>query len=234
METGLFIVHGEGLTENHFNYAYPYLYFSKLGKEMGIESHLVNFSMFEGEPFRGLLDDFDYLACRDVITHTHLKGLGFRPKLSFDCCILKDDIQDYNKHNGTVSAIRGRNKPEKEVLENFKSIKYNCAWQWNSKDSISYETFKEYLMEIKKSMFVLSTSFHGNIFAYMAGVPFICLYNSNKKYEAMKIELLPDGGKEIRLDNYQEWSSDNKREEIRQYFLYKYPSLVKRAMLNVY
>ena len=232
LESDVFIVHGEGLTERRDDYVYPYLYFSRLGKELGKESQLVNFCMYEGKPFAGFLADFDYMACRDRLTREHLEGLGFRPELSFDCCVLGGGIRAHLESDGTVSAIRGRHKPAAAVMAKFNAVKYNCAWQWDSKGAVSCGSLEEYLDRISRSSFAISTSFHGNIFAYLAGIPFVSLDRGNRKYESVEIDVLPEEWRNISPERCAVMAAGG-RGELRGHFMRTYPSLVKRAMLNV-
>ena len=199
-ESDLIIVHGEGLTEKCEDYVYKYLYFSRVGKILGIESHLVNFSMYEGDPFISLLKDFSYIACRDVLTLKHLRYLGFDPELSFDCCVLGLDIEKKAKHNGSVALIRGRHGFDEKLARKFGTpIKYNCCWLWEG-NAINLSSIKDYVKQISNSQVTLSTSFHGNIISFLSGIPFISLDKSNRKYRALDIELLPKEKTEILRD----------------------------------
>jgi len=226
-----FIVHGEGLTEKHADYVYPYLYFSRIAKLLGKESWLVNFSMYEGELFSNLLSDFSYLACRDVLTQQHLQRLGFDSELSFDCCVLSVPFQPYTKSNGKISAIAGRNAPPIFGSDcSYEVIPYNACWEWKRADAVSLPSFIHYADTIRHTVGVLSSSFHGNVLAYLSGVPFLSLDRSNKKYEALEVELLPDG-LGIDLRDIKHW--EEKRESVYGHFSRLHASLVERAKRNV-
>src|SRR3989344_1560552 len=227
----ILIVHGEGLTEKRDNYVYPYLYFSQIAGELGIDSWLVNFSMYEIEPFLDFVKQFSYIACRDILTHKHLSDYDIDAILSFDCCVLDVKKQEYEEGDGTIIAIRGRKSIDQLIIDKFeKCVKLNCCWQWD-KDALSLPSVYSYIERIGKSDFVLSTSFHGNIFSYLAGVPFISLDYSNKKYLALKLELLPDKGNFITLENNKIF--DNAfRKEIYDYYQNLRGKLIKRARLN--
>lgn len=228
-DSDILIVHGEGLTEKCYNYVYPYLYFSKVGRDLGIESWLVNFSMYEGKPFLSLLKQFSYMACRDILTQKHLLNLGLNLELSFDCCILGLNLQDYSDHNNTIAVIRGRHTIDKEVLKKSKNpIKYNCCWIWEDKDSITLPSIQDYLQRIKKSKFTLSTSFHGNIISYLSGIPFISLDKSNPKYQSLDIELLPKERENI----LKILKNNDAREKIHNHYQGLMEVLRKRSRLN--
>ncbi len=227
-KSDILIVHGEGLTEKHESYVYPYLYFSCIAKILRKESWLVNFSMYEGKPFSKLLANFSYIACRDIITQKHLKSLGFNTVLSFDCSVLSMPVRLYSESDGSIALIRGRNEPNKLIARN--TTKYNACWQWNDKNAISLDSFNAYANRIRYAQGVLSTSFHGIILAYLSGVPFLSLDNNNKKYYAMEIELLPWKERNI-SDNLKKWRRE--RQNINKYFFSLYPLLVKRARNNI-
>ncbi len=224
----ILIVHGEGLTEKHESYVYPYLYFSSIAKLLKKESWLVNFSMYEGKPFSRLLSKFSYIACRDIITQKHLKSLGLNAVLSFDCSVLSMSVRPYSESNGSVALIRGRNEPNDFIARN--TIKYNACWKWTDKNAISLASFRNYADRIRYAQGVLSTSFHGTILAYLSGVPFLSLDESNKKYRAMELELLPWKEKNI-LNNFKKWGEE--RQRINKYFLSLHPLLIKRARNNI-
>ncbi len=190
-ESDIILVHGEGLTEKCEDYVYPYLYFSKIGSILGIESCLVNFSMYEAEPFLELLKDFSYIACRDMLTLEHLRSLGLDPELSFDCCVLGLDIEKKTEHDGSVALIKGRHGFSERLARKFGvPIKYNCCWAWEE-DAIHLPSVRDYVNQINNAQITLSTSFHGNIISFLSGIPFISLDKSNRKYQALDAELLP-------------------------------------------
>lgn len=227
-ESKLIIVHGEGLTEKCEDYVYPYLYFSKIGKVLGIDSHLVNFSMYEAEPFIELLRNFSYLACRDVLTQEHLRNLGFDPELSFDCCVLGINIERKTGHDGSVALIKGRYGFDEKLARKLGTpIKYNCCWTWEG-EAVSLPSIRDYIDCISNSQVTLSTSFHGNIISFLSGIPFTSLDKSNKKYQALDTELLPKNKIEI-LRNPGE--SDNRR-MIQIHYNNIIGKLRKRAILN--
>jgi len=229
----ILIVHGEGLTEKKEDYVYPYLYFSRIAKKTGVESWLVNFSMYEGESYLDLLKQFSYVACRDMLTYNHLSKLGISPELSFDCSILASGVEEHTDHNDTVAAIRGRNVIDETVLQEFERlVKYNCCWQWNSKDAKSYPNIHNYIHEIKKSRFTLSTSFHGGIISYISGIPFISLDSSNKKYLALNLELLPENAKDMDPRTYLKCCDSENRKRVHDHYLKIYDNLKKRTLLN--
>lgn len=233
-QTGLtssdvFIIHGEGLTEIRKDFSYHYLYFTKIAKEMGKESWVVNFSMFEGEGFAELLDEASYLACREVLTREHLNKLGIYPNLSFDCCVLDHSVRPYSRHNESIAAIKGRDIIDPEFLRKFERVRrYNSSWEWEYGDSTSLPDAGSYIEKISKSKFLLSSSFHGGIFAFLAGIPFIFTDTSNLKYRALEIELLSPWNKLA-----PEEIDDSLRELINQHYVDIYPSLVQRAKLNL-
>jgi len=227
-KSNLIIVHGEGLTEKCEDYVYPYLYFSKIGGILGIKSHLVNFSMYEAEPFIDLLENFSYMACRDILTHEHLRDLGFDPELSFDCCVLGVNLERKIEHDGSVALIKGRHSFDERLARKFGApIRYNCCWTWE-KEAISLPSIKDYVDCISNSQVTLSTSFHGNILSFLSGIPFISIDRSNKKYQALDIELLPKNKTEI-LRNPRK--ADN-RKVIQVHYNNIINKLRERAILN--
>lgn len=229
----ILIVQGEGLTEKKEDYVYPYLYFSRIAKEIGVESWLVNFSMYEGESYLDLLKQFSYIACRDTLTYNHLSKLGISPELSFDCSILASGVEEHTGHNDTISAIRGRNAIDERILHGFERlIKYNCCWQWDSKDARSYPHIHDYVSEMKKCRFTLSTSFHGGIISYMSGIPFISLDSNNKKYLALNLELLPKDARDMDPKIYLRWCGSENRKRVHDHYLKIYDNLKKRTLLN--
>lgn len=225
-ESDILIVHGEGLTEKHDDYIYPYLYFSNISSYLGIESQLVNFSMFEAKPFLDLVKNFDYIATRDILTQKHLFENGIDSELSFDCCILATAIANA-QNNSHIAIISGRNTIEDKILNKFRNtVRYDCCWGEEKK---KHNSLLEYLDEIKLAKFTLSTSFHGNIVSYLSGIPFISLDDSNLKYKALDIEFLPE---EIRSDKEKLMNPKN-RQRIYEHYKNIYEKLLKRAKLNI-
>jgi hypothetical protein len=226
-KSDILIVHGEGLTEKHDDYVYPYLYFSKIANKMGIKSWLVNFSMYEALPFLDLVKRFDYIASRDILTQSHLKEYGIDSELSFDCCVLASDVNRYTKSDGHIAMIRGRNALEEKLDGLNNVVKYNCCWKWDDKNVVTFPSFLDYKDMLKKAKFSLSTSFHGNILSYLSGILFISLDKSNRKYLALDMELLPKGFNlnTINID-------ENVRKAVNEHFLKLYCDLRKRALLN--
>lgn len=234
LNSDIIIVHGEGMTESATLGAYYYLCFSEIARELSKESWLVNFSMYEAEPFVKLLRQFSFIACRDILTYEHLKELKINTRLSFDCCILGTGIENYVDHNNTIAALKGANDLlSKNTMRNLPNIvKYNCCWRWKDNNAISYSGIQEYIDEIKKSMFSLSSTFHGNILSYICGIPWVSLDNKNKKYHSLDIELLPKQGENITLCNYRKFGSNDGRKRIRDHFVNSFYKLKERALLN--
>lgn len=225
----VFIVHGEGLTEKHADYVYPYLYFSKIARERGLESHLVNFSMYESDPFLYLVKQFDYVASRDILTQEHLISRGIDSQLSFDCTLLSAPLQDYTIGDGHVALIRGRNEIVEGQLDENNYVRYNCCWKWERGDNIlTLNSFQEYLSNLRNAKFSLTTSFHANIISFMSGIPFISLDRSNPKYLALDREILPN-----KLRDPNELKNRKNRKRIFDHYQSIYPELVRRAKLNV-
>lgn len=227
-ESNILVVHGEGLTEKQENFTYHLIFFSWIAKHMGIESWLVNFSMFEAAPFLPYLREFTYIACREGLTFYHLAFLGLKPELSFDCSLLGLPISPYSPDDGSVAVIRGRHLPNKESLHDFRHpVKYNCCWEWED-EAVSLPTINNYTERISNSNLTLSTSFHGNIISYLSGIPFISLNKTNPKYSALDIELLPHD-LEIPLRNI---LGPGVRRRIHDYFTSILDDLRARARLN--
>lgn len=232
-ESDVIIVHGEGLTEKANNSACCLLAISQLAKELGKECWLVNFSMFDAEPFVGFLRKFDYIACRDSMTHRHLASLGIDAELSFDCCVLGTEMPEYSADDGSVAVIRGRRRLEDELLSEFdKPVKFDAAWRWKTDDVRSCADVDQYCCEINKSRFSLSTSFHGNILSFLAGVPFITFEDKNKKFEAVRRELLPGEGREFVLQNRDWIGKGDTRRMVYDHYLSIVDTLKLRAKRN--
>lgn len=186
------IVHGEGLTEAAAQWAFPYLYFGPLATQLGKTSALVNFSMFDVEPYADLVAQFAYLACRESETHRRLTDQGFRPELSFDCIVLSQTIQAHVPGDGSIAALRGRNAIPRDILGQHPDVvRYNACWVWSDPDAVSCATFADYAQRVRTAERVLTTSFHGIILAMLAGVPFSVLVHNNPKYAALADELEP-------------------------------------------
>lgn len=226
----ILIVHGEGLTEKYAAYTYYYLYFSKIAKRLGIKSHLVNCSMYESDPYLCLVRDFDYIASRDILTKRHLQSRGIYSELSLDCSILSSEIPAHSVSDGHVALIRGRNTINEDCLEGIKNIRrYDCCWKWDKdQKAVKLPAFHDYIAELKRARFSMTTSFHANITSCLAGIPFISMDFGNPKYIALDLELLP---KEIR-DPAGLMGISN-RKEIYNHYKSIYPKLVSRAKLNV-
>ena len=221
-DSDVIIVHGEGLTEKHESYVYPYLYFSNLAKELGIESQLVNFSMYEIGPFMDYLKLFNYIASREKTTQKLLSSKGIDSELAFDCCVRSVNKPLFNESEGYIVGIKGRAKFDGATLN------VDSCWDWNE-DSVQCNTLEEYLDIISRSKYALSSSFHGNIFSALAGVPFIVMDKSNPKFEAIERELLPEG---LSFNLFKPPSRLD-RERIREHYSMLYPLLIDRTKLNV-
>ncbi len=228
-KAGIFIVHGEGLTEKQADFAYHYLYFSRIAKERDLESHLVNFSMFEVDPFLELVKNFDYVACRDIITHRLLKSRKIDSELSFDCAILSSPLQGSISDDGHIALIRGRNEIPLRFSDNENYVKYNCCWSWEvGSNAVTYSSFQEYLPALRNARFSLTTSFHANIISFLSSIPFISLDKTNPKYLALDLELLPND-----LRNPDSLRNPKNRMHIQEHYKLIYPELKRRAKLNL-
>ena len=224
------VVHGEGLTERCEPYTFPFIYFSKVARQLGSQSQLVNFSMYDVAPFREYLKLFDYIACREVVTQEKLKEEGIDAVLSFDCSLLSRNAPAEANEANHIAAMRGRNAFETSSFERRDGSvrRYNCCWKWDE-SGITLDNLEKYIHEISKSEFVLSTSFHGNIFSFLSGVPFVILDEQNPKYRALEKELYPERTSfhKSRLPTRAEANSIN------DYFKEIFPALVRRARRNI-
>lgn len=232
-QSDIIIVHGEGLTEKANNSAACLIAVSLMAKELGKECWLVNFSMFDAEPFVEMLRDFSYIACRDKFTHHHLTSLGIEAELSFDCCILGTHDPEYSQHDGSVSVIRGRHAPDDAIMDRLVNpVKYDVAWKWKTDDAVTLPSVTEYSRRINKSRFTASTSFHGNIMAFASGVPFLTFDDANKKYQALRHELLPSHGEQFVLSNLNWIGKDETRKRVYDHYMSLVEGVRKRAAKN--
>jgi len=228
-ESDILVVHGEGLTEKCEPFVFPFMYFSRIAKAMGSQSQLVNFSMFDIEPFLPFLKDFDYLAPREIITQDKLKQHRLESTLAFDCCILSRNDILQGQGDGHIAAIRGRApfSPEKLVNRNKKTKRYDCCWSWEK--SLEFSSLDDYLNEISKADFAFSSSFHANIFSFLAGVPFVTVSEDNLKYRALETELFPKG----LSFNARRLPSITETHEIKEYYKQIFSKILERARRNV-
>jgi hypothetical protein len=225
-QSDLIIVHGEGLLEEVKEYNWKYLYYSRLGKELGKTNWLVNFCMYNPLPFYEYLQLFDYIACRDKLTLDKLKRIAIHSELSFDCCVHNFKRIIYKKnYKEWIGLVRGEYSFSTN-LHNVKKI--NCCWKWEDRQSIDLRSATEALLLISSSKGLISSSFHGCIASFLSGVPFKIaehpnIQKRNPKHRSIYNEIYDD------QDSYK---IDDRR-LLCEYFNDKLSGFKERSLRNV-
>ena len=257
-DCSVIVVHAEGLLECWRIVGLPYMYFGRLAKEHGIEAWLVNFSMFKVEPYYHYLKDFSFIASRDPITLDRLSKFGIQARLTFDCCCLSFDAPaETTELDERIALIRGRNVEVFEPwLSQVDTLKYDCAWRWRRNRGtlswfifgvlkrvgldfsvgVSSKNLADCIQQLSKHRFSMTTSYHGNIFSFLAGIPFVALdLNSNEKYRATIVDLLPEHFKSISPDTVLKDNFDELlwRKQVQSHYRKIFPQLKKRALGNI-
>ncbi len=249
------VTHPEGVMESWRPNGMPYAYFGKLGKELGKETWIVNFSMFDLSDYEPYMGHFDYVACRDPMTRKVLSDANIQSVLAFDCCVLSAAHVAEAPSAGTVALIRGR---EQRVLESYRRFyrtkQYDCAWRWQRRGigrvvfgvlrrlgidipaGARRASIQEYIEDLSRNRFALTTSYHANIFCFLAGIPFVPLdMGGSRKYTATTVDLLPPKYRAVTIDellagavNEEQW-----RKQVREHYARQFEDLRDRAERNV-
>jgi hypothetical protein len=218
------IVHGEGLLEREAGYAWPYLHLVRYLKARARAAvWLVNFCMYEPEPYADYVSMFDYVACRDELTAERLQRVGIESELSFDCSVLAVDAIPALPDAGWAALIRGRF--EFHVDPAIPVRKLDCCWAWNDPRSYRFGSAAEVLPFLGGASVCYTSSFHGCIASYLSGVAFVVVDRDgdNPKYRSVERDLLGTSAAADRLG----------REALRDAYTSRLPELQRRARRNL-
>lgn len=214
-ESDIIYCNGEGMIEKNSKWGHSLFYVSEYIKDKYPNKKvlLINFSCCISD-FNDW-DIFDYVIPRDIKTYKMISKIRNNVKLGFDCTIIQKNESEKINTNQNIVIFKGRKNITKEDISRIKKvfnkniIMDSIFWDFESKESVKSKNLKELQEKIRSSFLIISTSFHGIIFATRFGIPFIPLVTENtNKNESISMDILQEEYENRNLEKWLEFYSD--------------------------
>ena len=216
----LVVINGEGSIHHDSQRGYFLLELAQAAKAAGCEVWLVNHESRANKIILPLYAGLDYVAARDVASRDELLAAGTPCELSADCSWL---LQPSTRvvREPMILACSGTRKPGEMLLRHLEHI---TGWPirrcnsffpaWPDAEAVQpREVYPAFKMFARASL-VVSSSYHGCVFAAMHGTPFIWQPTCTAKTQQFAAEVFGEPlwkcQPTLRMDSadFREWYSE--------------------------
>jgi hypothetical protein len=178
-KAGMLVINGEGSIHSHTRTAVSLLQSLKTARERRIPVWLVNHACWNCDDLMRQYDYADFIAVRDVASRGYLAQHGVHAQLAADCCFLSPPAQVRRQKRLLVcSGLRPPDEPTISLwageLGYQDTILCNDFYpRFASTGAVKSASADECFRLFATAGFVISSSYHGCIFAAIHGVPFL-------------------------------------------------------------
>ena len=176
---GMLVINGEGSVHSRTRTAVSLLDAMRAARERRIPVWIVNHACWNCDDLVRQYDYADFIAVRDVASRGYLAQHGVHAQLAADCSFLSPPAQARRKNRLLVCS--GLRPPDEATISQWAS-ELRCAEKVLCNDfyprfaasgAVKSESADECFRLFATAVFVLSSSYHGCIFAAIHGVPFL-------------------------------------------------------------
>lgn len=175
----LLVINGEGSVHSERDIASNILGSFPLAKQRRLSAWIVNHHCWGCDSLLRQYDFADFVAVRDIASMGYLVQNGIAPRLAADCCFLSPPAKETQRNRLLVCS--GLRPPSQEVITQWANG-LNCAEvvlcndfypTFDSTKAVKSSSAEDSFQLFASSKFVVSSSFHGCIFAANHHVPFL-------------------------------------------------------------
>ncbi|MGA7157362.1 MAG: polysaccharide pyruvyl transferase family protein [Acidobacteriaceae bacterium] len=173
------VINGEGSVHSCTSTAVYLLGSLKFAKELGLHVWIVNHSCWNCDQYIRMYDYADFIAVRDIASYGYLAQHGVSARLSADCSFLSEPKTDTQRNELLVCS--GLQPPDKQLVEHWaKSLECTRIVLSNDfypgfsvGDAVKSPSAEQSFHQFSSARFVISSSYHGCIFATIHNTPFL-------------------------------------------------------------
>lgn len=190
------IVNGEGSIHHDRPIAYAILSLAQSAKEAGCRVAVCNHESFGNETVLPLYRGLDHVAVRDSASRELLHRDGIACELAADCSWLLPPASP-RKREPVIVACSGTSRPNESVLQSLADV---TGWRllrlnsffpaWPDVQAVHPRDIIETFGLFALASLVVSSSYHGCIFASIHGTPFVPMPTCTPKTSQVAIEVL--------------------------------------------
>ena len=175
----LLVINGEGSVHSGTDMAIALLKALRNAHDRGIPVWIVNHACWNCDKWMPLYDYADFVAVRDIASAGYLAQFGIAAELAADCSFLSAPAQAAPQNRLLVCS--GLLAPKKELVARW-ATELGCisvVWcndfypRFHAGEAVKSGSARESFRLFAASRFVISSSYHGCIFAAIHGVPFL-------------------------------------------------------------
>jgi hypothetical protein len=238
-KTDLLVINGEGSVHSATQTAVELLEAMKTAKERGIPVWMVNHGCWNCDSLLRSYDNASFLAVRDIASAGYLAQHGIAARLAADCSFLSPAAKG-RQHNQLL-VCSGLSAPPQRLIEHW-AEGLSCTRIVFSNDfyprfpagsAVKSVSVKECFQLFATSRYVLSSSYHGCVFASIHGVPFLPVQAENQPPKTMVAAVESMGKHAWQIHSQGPGYMLTHYEAIRSRMLRRSQILNRRALRNV-
>ena len=178
-KAGTLLINGEGSVHSGTRTATSLLQALKTARERGIRAWIVNHTCWNCDQLVHMYDYADFIAVRDIASHGYLAQHGVAARLAADCSFLSEAAKETRRDQLLVCS--GLTPPDQKVITTWASelrcervVLCNDFYpRFPMQDAVKSGSAEECFHQFASSRFVVSSSYHGCVFATLHGTPFL-------------------------------------------------------------
>lgn len=178
-KAGMLVINGEGSVHSGTRTAVALLNSVLTANQRGIPVWIVNHACWGCDELVANYAHADFIAVRDISSKEYLSQSGISARLAADCSFLS--LPAEAKQRNRLLVCSGLRPPERSQIERW-SRDLKCSEvvlcndfypRFSAADAIKSKSAEKCFELFASSRFVISSSFHGCIFASVHGKPFL-------------------------------------------------------------
>ncbi|MGA2633262.1 MAG: polysaccharide pyruvyl transferase family protein [Terracidiphilus sp.] len=190
-KAGMLVINGEGSVHSGTPTAVALLNSLKMARERNVRVWIVNHGCWNCDELIEMYKYADFIAVRDVASFGYLAQHGISARLAADCSFLSAPAQAARRNQLLVCS--GLKPPEDSVVRRW-ARELKCSRivlsndfypRFSGKKTAKSGSAEESFRMIASSRFVISSSFHGCIFAAIHAIPFLPVQVSGQPAKTM-------------------------------------------------
>lgn len=178
-KAGMLVINGEGSVHSGTRTATALLTALKIAKGRGIRTWIVNHACWNCDSLVRMYDYADWIAVRDVASKGYLAQHGIEARLAADCSFLSRPAEERRRNDLLVCS--GLTPPEESLIKSWadglrcdRVILSNDFYpRFSDRSALKSTSAEECFRIFAAARFVVSSSYHGCVFAAINGTPFV-------------------------------------------------------------
>lgn len=233
------VINGEGSVHSSRSTAVHILESLRRAKERGLQAWIVNHGCWNCGDLMRLYDYADYVAVRDISSEGYLAQHGIAAQLGADCSLLSPPAEAQRLNRLLVCS--GLAAPNADMIRRWAEelgcrnvVLCNDFYpRFTAAKAVKSKSAEDCLRLFASSRFVISSSYHGCIFAAMHGTPFLPVQVPGQPPKVITAAVESMGPHARQISSMGPAYVKRTYDEIRTTMEHRVQQLRRRARLNV-